>query len=69
MRIAITCPASLPASQFGGILIFSVNLARGLSKLGHDVTIYTTDLNFARSSIFFDKLLSKEEKIENFPHP
>ena len=28
MKIAITCPASLPATPFGGILIVAVNLTR-----------------------------------------
>ena len=66
MKIAITCPASLPATQFGGILIFSVNLAKRLGKLDHNVTIYTTDLNFSGSSIIFDKNLPRIEKIDKF---
>jgi len=66
MRIAITCPASLPAYQFGGILIVSVNLAKYLSKLGHDVSICTTDLNFSSKSMIFDKGLPRVEKIQGF---
>jgi hypothetical protein len=64
MKIAITCPASLPATQFGGILIFTVNLAKRLTKLGHCATIYTTDLNFSKNSIFFDKKLPRVENVE-----
>ena len=47
MKIALVCPASLPATQFGGIVFLAVNLADEMSKLGHDVTIYTTDLDFS----------------------
>ena len=47
MKIAIVCPASLPATQFGGIVFLAVDLAREISEIGHDVTIYTTDLDFS----------------------
>ena len=47
MKIALVCPASLPATQFGGILFLCVDLAREISNLSHDVTIYTTNLDFA----------------------
>ena len=47
MKIGLVCPASLPAVQFGGILFLCVDLAREMSELGHDVTIYTTNLDFA----------------------
>ena len=43
MKIGIVCPASLPATQFGGILFLAVDLARELSDEKHKVTIYTTD--------------------------
>ena len=46
MKVAIVCPASLPATQFGGIVFLAVDLAREMSELGHNVTIYTTDLDF-----------------------
>ena len=66
MKIAIVCPASLPASQFGGIVFLGVNLAREMSELGHDVTIYTTDLDFANNPKTFNKNLPRKEKIQNF---
>ena len=66
MKIALVCPASLPAVQFGGILFLCVDLAREISKLGHTVTIYTTNLDFANDGTTFNKNLPKEEKIQNF---
>ena len=39
MKIALVCPASLPAVQFGGIVFLAVDMAREMSELGHDVTI------------------------------
>lgn len=66
MKIALVCPASLPAVQFGGILFLCVDLAREMSELGHDVTIYTTNLDFANDGSTFNKNLPHEEKIQNF---
>lgn len=66
MKIAIVCPASFPATQFGGIVFLAVDLAREISKLGHDVTIYTTDLDFSNGPNKFNKDLPRTEKIENF---
>ncbi len=66
MKIALVCPASLPAIQFGGILFLCVDLAREISELGHDVTIYTTNLDFANDGTTFNKNLPTEEKVENF---
>ena len=66
MKIGLVCPASLPAIQFGGILFLCVDLAREISKLGHDVIIYTTNLDFANDGTTFNKDLPKEEKIQNF---
>mgnify|MGYP001416903717 CR=1 FL=1 len=66
MKIAIVCPASLPASQFGGIVFLGVNLAREMSELGHDVTIYTTDLDFSNGPNKFNKSLPRIEKIGNY---
>ena len=66
MKIALVCPASLPAVQFGGILFLCVDLAREISKLGHTVTIYTTNLDFANDGTTFNKNLPKKEKILNF---
>jgi len=39
MKIAITCPASLPATQFGGIMFLCVNIARKISDQGHEVIL------------------------------
>ncbi len=66
MKIGLVSPASLPATQFGGILFLMLDIAREASKLGHDVTIYTTDLDFANNPHTFNKKLSKKEKIDNF---
>ena len=66
MKIAIVCPASLPATQFGGIVFLAVDLAREISALGHDVTIYTTDLDFSNGPNKFNKELPRTEKIQNY---
>ena len=34
MKIALVCPASLPATQFGGILFLCVDMAREAAKIG-----------------------------------
>ena len=66
MKIALTCPASLPATQFGGIMFLCVHVAKKHCQIdGHELTIYTTDLDFANTTKF-NKKLPKEEKIENF---
>ena len=66
MKIGLVSPASLPATQFGGILFLILDIAREASKLGHDVTIYTTDLDFANNAHTFNKKLPKKEKIDDF---
>ena len=66
VKIALVCPASLPATQFGGILFLCVDIARELSKLGHDVTIYTTDLDFANNANTFNKNLPRLEMYDGF---
>ena len=66
MKIALVCPASLPATQFGGIVFLAVNLADEISKLGHDVTIYTTDLDFSNGPNKFNKSLPRIEQIKNY---
>ena len=66
MKIALVCPASLPATQFGGILFLAVDIAREATNLGNDVVIYTTDLDFANNANTFNKDLPTEEKIDNF---
>jgi len=66
MKIALTCPASLPATQFGGILFLCVDIATELSKLNHEVTIYTTDLDFANNTNTFNKKLPRIEKVHGF---
>ena len=66
MKIALVCPASLPATQFGGIVFLAVDLAREISELGHNVTIYTADLDFTNGSNKFNKTLPRLEKFEKF---
>ena len=66
MKIALCCPASLPATQFGGILFLCVDLAKEFSKSNNNVTIYTTDLDFANNPNTFNRNLPREEKIGNF---
>ena len=66
MKIALVCPASLPATQFGGILFLAVDIAREATNLGNDEVIYTTDLDFANNANTFNKDLPKEETLENF---
>ena len=57
MKIALVCPASLPAIQFGGIVFLAGDLAREISEMGHDVTIFTTDLDFSNGSNNFNKII------------
>jgi glycosyltransferase involved in cell wall biosynthesis len=66
MKIAIVCPASFPATQFGGIVFLATDLAREISEMGHDVTIYTTDLDFSNGANKFNKQLPRTEKFEKF---
>ena len=60
MKIGIVCPASLPATQFGGILFLAVDLAGELSNEKHQVTrsIYKMkEITFSRE-LFFNRLKS-----------
>lgn len=66
MKIALACPASLPATQFGGILFLCVDIAKELSSKGHEMIIFTTDLDFANNAKTFNKKLPRLEKINNF---
>jgi len=66
MKIALACPASLPATQFGGIVYLCVDIARELAKIGHDITIYTTDLDSANNAKTFNKKLPRLETIHGF---
>ena len=66
MKIALACPASLPATQFGGILFLSIHIAKKLSDEGHEMTIYTSDLDFANNASTFNKKLPKKEKIGKY---
>lgn len=66
MKISLTCPASLPASQFGGIMFLCVHIAKNLSEQGHDVTIYTTDLDFANNAKTFNRHLPRVEAVNKF---
>ena len=66
MKIALVSPASLPATQFGGILFLVVDIAREATNLGNDVVIYTTDLDFANNANTFNKNLPRKETMDNF---
>jgi glycosyltransferase involved in cell wall biosynthesis len=66
MKIALLCPASLPATQFGGILFLTVNLAKEFVKLGNEVTIFTTDLDSANNLHTFNKKLPRIETVNGF---
>ena len=66
MKIAIICPAFLPATQFGGILFLALDIAKEISKKCSKVTVYTTDLDFLNNSKIFNKKLPKIESLDNF---
>ena len=66
MKVALVCPASLPATQFGGIMFLCVEIARELAKNGHDMIIFTTDLDFANNANTFNKNLPRTEFIQGF---
>ena len=66
MKIGLACPASLPATQFGGIMFLCLDIAKESSRKGHNVSIYTTDMDFANNPKTFNKNLPRLEKIENF---
>ena len=66
MKIALVCPASLPATQFGGIMFLCIHIAKKLSNDAHTLTIYTTDPDFGNNTNSFNRNLPREEKIENF---
>lgn len=66
MRIALSCPASLPATQFGGILFLGIHIAKNLSNYGHHLTIYTSDLDFANNASTFNRKLPSQEKKDEY---
>ncbi len=66
MKVALVCPASLPATQFGGIMFLCVDIARELAKNGHHVVIFTTDLDFANNANTFNKNLPRTESCDGF---
>ena len=66
LKIALTCPASIPAVQFGGILFLCIDIAKQLGKRNHEVNIFTTDLDFANNTSTFNKDLPREEETEFF---
>ncbi len=66
MKIALVCPASLPATQFGGIMHLCLDIAKETSQLGHDVTIYTTDMDLANNAHTFNKKLPRVETFDKF---
>ena len=66
MKVSLVCPASLPATQFGGIMFLCIHIANRLAGKNHQVTIYTTDLDFANNAKTFNKNLPSEETINGF---
>jgi glycosyltransferase involved in cell wall biosynthesis len=66
MKIAIISPASLPATQFGGILFVAVHIAKIAVKEKHQAVIYTTDLDFANNATTFNKNLPRDEDVDGF---
>jgi len=66
MKVALVCPASLPATQFGGIMFLCVDIARELAKKEHCIIIFTTDLDFANNANTFNKNLPRTESIHDF---
>ena len=46
-------------------MFLCVNISKKLSNIGHNLTIYTTNLDFANNSNTFNKKLPRNEKIEN----
>jgi glycosyltransferase involved in cell wall biosynthesis len=66
MKIALVCPASLPATQFGGIMFLCVDIAKELSDQGHEIEIFTTDLDFANNAKTFNKKLPRIEQYDNY---
>lgn len=66
MKVAIVCPAFLPATQFGGILFLALDIAKEISKKQCQVTVYTTDLDFSNNSKVFNRRLPRSESIDNF---
>lgn len=59
-------PTSLPATQFGGILFLCLDIGKEFTSIGHDVTIYTTDLDFANNAKTFNKKLPRIEIFDKF---
>jgi|APSaa5957512535_1039671.scaffolds.fasta_scaffold00345_16 glycosyltransferase involved in cell wall biosynthesis len=66
MKIALVCPASLPATQFGGILFLAVDIASELGEKNHQTIIFTTNLDFANNPYTFNKNLPSKENKEFF---
>ena len=65
MKIAIACPASLPATQFGGIMFLAIEIARESTKMGNEAIVYTTDLDFANNAKVFNRDLPDDEIVED----
>ena len=65
MKIAIACPASLPATQFGGIMFLAIEIARESTKMGNEAIVYTTDLDFANNAKAFNRDLPDDEIVED----
>ena len=59
MKILVVT-GTFPPRKFGGITAVSFNLSKKLVELGHDVTVYTTDLgNYQNSRLNVDKIEKK----------
>ena len=65
MKIAIACPASLPATQFGGIMFLAIEIARESTKMGNEAIVYTTDLDFPNNAKVFNRDLPDDEIVED----
>lgn len=64
MKVGIACPASFPATQYGGIVFLAFDIAREITRHGHESTIYTTDLDFSKDGSTFNKNLPRIEEYD-----
>jgi len=59
-------PRIFTCNSIWWIVFLAVDLAQEISEMGHNVTIYTTDLDFSNGSNKFNKKLPRIEKFEKF---
>ncbi len=52
MKIALSCPASLPATQFGGIMFLCLDIAKESSKLGQSCLVFNTIIFYKSRNVF-----------------